>query len=157
MNDGTQTIAMRAAAISALVKALSEKLAADPDIVSEAVMGVVAEDANTAFDNITEGGKHLQRIESKLDFLLRQQARKESVPLAPTAYSALAQAGMDPRDLQTHKVVTLLDDWKAERHANKGCAPTCHVCKKDLEYDDWEWMCTNPECKQDKEDGDEQR
>lgn len=59
--------------------------------------------------------ERLERIESKLDFMMRQQARKESVPLAPTAYSALAQAGMDPRKLSTHKVVTLLDDWKAEQ------------------------------------------
>lgn len=59
--------------------------------------------------------QRLERIESKLDFMLRQSARKESVPLAPKAYSALAQAGMDPRKLSVHKVVTLLDEWKAEQ------------------------------------------
>ena len=66
--------------------------------------------------------KQLQRIESKLDFMLRQSTRKESVPLAPEAYSALAQAGMDPRQLSTHKVVTLLDDWHAEQIEAKGIA-----------------------------------
>ncbi len=69
-----------------------------------------------------ETTRRLDRIESKLDFILRQNSRKESVPLAPTAYSALAQAGMDPRSLSTHKVVTGLDDWLAEEIEKKGIA-----------------------------------
>lgn len=73
--------------------------------------------------------ERLERIESKLDFLLRQSARKESVALEPTAYSALAQAGMDPRQLQTHKVVTLLDDWEAEQES-KEKMPTASLHQK---------------------------
>lgn len=88
--------------------------------------------------------KQLKRIESKLDFMLRQQARKESVPLAPEAYSALAQAGMDPRKLSTHKVVTLLDDWKAEQIRATSEGPDCMVPGADA-------VITET-----KEDGDEQ-
>lgn len=95
---------------------------------------------------------HLERIESKLDFMLRQQARKESVPLAPTAYSALAQAGMDPRQLQTHKVVTLLDDWRAEQnkppeHPGRfGCVLyLCDNCQKATvsQVDAERYWCSN--------------
>ena len=72
-------------------------------------------DIRESRDEDSQRFERLERIESKLDFMLRQNSRKESVALPAEAYSPLAQAGINPRELATHKVVTALDDWNAEQ------------------------------------------
>ena len=94
--------------------------------------------------------KRLERIESKLDFILRQNSRKESVPLVPRAYSAMAQAGMDPRSLSTHKVVTGLDDWRKEQivkpRVTDPVPDKCPACKGTMGFDGDLFVCSSEGC-----------